>query len=92
MRIITFIEDYKVVKKILDYLGIYKFRRTRSPPKIHTYCKDLRLYRLNGISQVLNLSENSLDMVFDFFIHAFRLILVLNLLPLLFPLADQGDY
>jgi len=24
MRIIEFIEDYKVVKKILDYLGIYE--------------------------------------------------------------------
>jgi len=23
MRIIAFIEDYKVIKKILDYLGIY---------------------------------------------------------------------
>jgi len=29
MRIIAFIEDYKVVKKILDYLGIYEFKRDR---------------------------------------------------------------
>ena len=43
------------------------------------------------ISCRLNMPENRLDMVFDFFIHAFRLILVLNLLPLLFPLAEQGD-
>ena len=33
MRIIAFIEDYKVIKKILDWLGIYEFRRDKSPPK-----------------------------------------------------------
>ena len=33
MRIIAFIEDYKVVKKILDYLGVDEFRRDRPPPK-----------------------------------------------------------
>jgi len=33
MRIIAFIEDYKVIKKILDYLGIYEFKRDRPPPK-----------------------------------------------------------
>ena len=33
MRIIVFIEDYKVVKKILDYLGIYEFKRDGPPPK-----------------------------------------------------------
>jgi len=27
MRIIAFIEDYKIVRKILDYLGIYEFKR-----------------------------------------------------------------
>jgi hypothetical protein len=36
MRIIAFIEDYKVVKKILDYLGIYEFEKKRPPPKIDT--------------------------------------------------------
>ena len=34
MRIIAFIEDYKIVKKILDYLGIYEFDKKRAPPKI----------------------------------------------------------
>ena len=34
MRIIVFIEDYKVVKKILDYLGIYEFKRDRPPPRV----------------------------------------------------------
>ena len=34
MRIIAFIEDYKIVKKILDHLGIYEFERKRPPPKI----------------------------------------------------------
>jgi len=34
MRIIDFIEDYKVIKKILDYLGIYEFKRDRPPPKM----------------------------------------------------------
>ena len=33
MRIIAFIEDYKVVSKILDYLGIYEFKRDRPPTK-----------------------------------------------------------
>jgi hypothetical protein len=32
MRIIAFIEDYKVIRKILDYLGIYEFKRDRPPP------------------------------------------------------------
>jgi hypothetical protein len=32
MRIIVFIEDYKVVKKILDYLGIFEFKQKRPPP------------------------------------------------------------
>jgi len=39
MRIIAFIEDYKVVKKILDYLGIYEAQRKRPPPKIDD-CSD----------------------------------------------------
>ena len=33
MRIIAFIDDYKIVRKILDYLGIYEFKRDRPPPK-----------------------------------------------------------
>jgi hypothetical protein len=33
MKIIAFIEDYKIVKKILDYLGIYEFGNKRAPPK-----------------------------------------------------------
>ena len=33
MRIIAFIEDYKVVRKILDWLGIDEARRDRPPPK-----------------------------------------------------------
>jgi len=33
MKIIAFIEDYKVVKKILDYLGIYEFGKKRAPPR-----------------------------------------------------------
>ena len=36
MRIIAFIEDYKIAKKILDYLGIYEFKRKRPPPKIES--------------------------------------------------------
>ena len=36
MRIIAFIEDYKVVKKILGYLKIYEFGKKRAPPKIDT--------------------------------------------------------
>ena len=33
MRMIAFIEDYKVIRKILDYLGIYEFKRYRPPPR-----------------------------------------------------------
>jgi Zn finger protein HypA/HybF involved in hydrogenase expression len=33
MRIIAFIEDDKVIRKILDWLGIDEFRRDRPPPK-----------------------------------------------------------
>ena len=33
MRIIAFIKEYKVARKILDYLGIFEFRRDRPPPK-----------------------------------------------------------
>jgi len=33
MRIIAFIEDYKVIRKILDWLGIDEVRRDRPPPK-----------------------------------------------------------
>jgi len=33
MRIIAFIEDYKVIKKILDWLSIDEFKRDRPPPK-----------------------------------------------------------
>ena len=34
MRIIAFIEDCKVIRKILDWLGIDEFRRDRPSPKI----------------------------------------------------------
>ena len=34
MRIISFIENYKVLKKILDYLGIYEFKRVQASPKV----------------------------------------------------------
>ncbi len=33
MRIIAFIEDYKVIRKILNWLGIDGFKRDRPPPK-----------------------------------------------------------
>ena len=33
MRIIALLEDYNVIKKILDWLGIDEFRRDRPPPK-----------------------------------------------------------
>ncbi len=44
MRIIAFIQDYKVVKKILDYLGIYEFCKKRSPLKINTYTDEFSDY------------------------------------------------
>jgi len=44
MRIIAFIEDYKIVKKILDYLGIYEFERKRPPPKINTFSDEFDDY------------------------------------------------
>ena len=36
IRIIAFIEDHKIVKKILDHLDIYEFGKKRAPPKIDT--------------------------------------------------------
>jgi hypothetical protein len=33
MRIIAFIEDCKVIRKILDWLSMDEFRRDRPPPK-----------------------------------------------------------
>jgi hypothetical protein len=33
MRIIAFIEDYGVIRKILDYLGIFEFIRDKPLPK-----------------------------------------------------------
>lgn len=52
-------EDYKVIKKILDYLGIYEFKRGRPPPRELAVADsfddyrsddytDLRLYRFLG--------------------------------------------
>ena len=28
------LKDYKVIRKILDYLGIYEFKRDKSPPRV----------------------------------------------------------
>ena len=36
MRIITFIEDFKIVKKTLDYLRIYGFGKKRLAFRINT--------------------------------------------------------
>jgi hypothetical protein len=47
MRIIAFIEDYKVVKKILDWLGIYELRRDRPPPKTLTAADSFDDYAQN---------------------------------------------
>ena len=44
MKIIAFIEDYKIVKKILDYLRIYEFERKRPPPRIKSPHDDFDEY------------------------------------------------
>lgn len=44
MRIISFIEDYNIVKKILDYLGIYEFERKRPPPRVDSTPDDFDDY------------------------------------------------
>jgi hypothetical protein len=41
MKIIAFIEDYKIVKKILDHPGIYEFERKRPPPGQQRITKSL---------------------------------------------------
>ncbi len=33
MRMIAFIKDFKLIRKILDYLGIYEFKRDGPAPK-----------------------------------------------------------
>ena len=48
MRIIAFIEDYKVVKKILDCLGIYEFKRDRPPPRELAVADSLGDYKCDG--------------------------------------------
>ena len=47
MRIIAFIEDYRVVKKILDYLGIYEFKRDRPPPRASAVADSFDDYACN---------------------------------------------
>ena len=47
MRIIAFIEDYKIVRKILDYLGIDEFKRDRPPPKRLTVADSFDDYAQN---------------------------------------------
>jgi hypothetical protein len=36
-KLIAFIKDYKIVKKILNYLEIYEIGKKRSPTRINTY-------------------------------------------------------
>ena len=45
MRIIAFIEDYKVIRKIPDWLGIYEFKRDRLPPKRLSVDVILQIFR-----------------------------------------------
>jgi hypothetical protein len=40
----SFIEDYKVVKKILDWLGIYEAQRKRPPPRVREDSDDFDEY------------------------------------------------
>lgn len=47
MRIIVFIEDYKVIRKILDYLCIYEFRRDRPPPRAMAVADSFDYYAQN---------------------------------------------
>ena len=44
MRIIALLEDYKVVKKILDWLGIYEAQRKRPPPRVREDSDDFDEY------------------------------------------------
>ena len=32
-ELLPLLKDYKVVRKVLDYLGIYEFKRERPPPR-----------------------------------------------------------
>ncbi len=43
-RKIAFKEDYKIVKKILDWLGIYEFGKKRAPPRIDAAPDDFDEY------------------------------------------------
>ena len=47
MRIIAFIEDYKVIGKILNYLGIFEFKRDRPPPKRSAVAESFEDYAQN---------------------------------------------
>ncbi|MHB1254539.1 MAG: hypothetical protein ACYCZ1_10310 [Candidatus Humimicrobiaceae bacterium] len=47
MRIIAFIEDYKIIRKILNYLGIYEFKRDRPPPRASVVADSFDDYACN---------------------------------------------
>ena len=34
MRTIAFIENHNVIRKVLDYLGIYELKRDSPPPRV----------------------------------------------------------
>ena len=58
MRIIAFIEDYRAIRKILDYLGIYEFKRDRTPPKVLAVSDTFGDYRCDDyIDGFLDLKE-----------------------------------
>lgn len=52
VRIIAFIEEYKIVKKILDYLGIYEFKRDRPPPRALSVADSFDDYKCDDYTDI----------------------------------------
>ena len=47
MEVIAFFKDYKVIRKTLDYLRIYEFRKDRPPPNSFAIADSFGYYPKN---------------------------------------------
>ncbi len=69
MRIISFIDDFLIVRKILVHLGLWKDKQSRFPPDKVEPFMDLTYEPIDdGWSQSENISFNSRIYVFKFII------------------------
>ncbi len=55
MRIIAIMEDYKVIKKILNYPGKYELGRSRHPPKVLAVADTFDYFRSDDYTWLRNI-------------------------------------